>query len=81
MRSMAQRIGNGEPTSMEMCPSFAEVMRSPDMRIEAFSLLLATQTWVNHLAERQADLLLLGDAHLLIMQLTLRGRPSMSRYG
>ena len=40
VRSMAQRVGRNEPTSLEICPSFTEVMRSPDMRVEAFSLLL-----------------------------------------
>ena len=40
MRSMAKQVASGVTTSIEMCPSFAEVMRYPDMRVEAFSLML-----------------------------------------
>jgi len=40
VRALATRVAFKEVTSIEVLPSYAEVMRSPDMRIEAFSLMV-----------------------------------------
>ena len=40
VRSIATKVSRTEETSIEMLPSYAEVMKSADMRVEAFSLKL-----------------------------------------
>ena len=44
VRSLAMRIGKDEVTSIEDMPSFPEVMRMADLRIEAFSLMMVRVT-------------------------------------
>ena len=40
VRALAIKVAGNEDTSIEVLPSYAEVMRSADMRVEAFSLMV-----------------------------------------
>ena len=62
VRSLAMKVANNETTSLEMMPSYDEVMKSADMRVEAFSLKLV-RVLPSSIVMSQAEVKALIESH------------------